>query len=387
VDSQCVIKPLRLGWFLSSKEQYEDWLRFKEYHPDVDVDDVQPSREEVLRGEVKSPSALEGGGFRFGVYELVGHGKQTNGRCATFHRILACSRVELHNKMIFDVKTGSLIDFSGKADVHPTFYSCDKPSCPLCYERGWAVREADGINFRFEESIKRLDHVAFGGVEHIIVVVNPKYWSWDEKKIRKYVLKGLESRGVVGGCLIPHWARFDHKTWRWKLGVHYHVLGFIKDSLRKCRGCRYANDKGSRFFCKDCEGFYGVSKKCWQSDRLIVEVKDKRKSVFGTAWYQLHHATIRTDKKRAHVVTYFGICSYRKMKISKEARKEYDAKRKPKCRICGSPLVRHEYCGRDLNVLAWFKKRRGAREKVESVFLPACDLVERPEKWGSGSYG
>jgi hypothetical protein len=379
-----------MGWFLSFKEQYEDWKRFLEYHPDIDVedvDDIQPSREEVLRGEVKSPSALEGGGFRFGIYELVGHGNQTNGRCGTFHRILACSRVELHNKMIFDVKTGSLIDFSGKADVHPTFYSCDKPSCPICYERGWGVREADNVNFHFEESVKRLDRVVFGDVEHIIVALDSKYWYFDEKTIRKLVLKGLKNRGVVGGCLIPHWARFDHDKWRWKLGVHYHVLGYIRGGFRKCRGCPYVNDKGSRFFCKDCEGFYGVSKKFWKSDGLIVEVKDKRKSIFGTAWYQLHHATIRTDKKRSHVVTWFGVCSSRHLKISKEARREYKEKRRAKCRICGSPLVRHEYCGRDLNVLAWFKKRRGAREKVEPVFLPACDLVERPEKWGSGSYG
>ena len=79
---------------------------------------------------------------------------------------------------MFDIKTGSLIDFSGKADVHPTFYSCDKPQCPTCYERGWAVREADNINFRLLESAKRLDHVAFGDVEHIIVSVDPKFWGW-----------------------------------------------------------------------------------------------------------------------------------------------------------------------------------------------------------------
>jgi len=376
---------------VNSHRQKEDWLRFKESRPDLanlvdDVDDVQPSREEVLKDAVKSPSALEGGGFRFGVYELVGHGKQTNGRCGTFHKFLACSRVELHNKTVFDVKSGSLINFKGKADVHPVFYSCDKFSCPVCYERGASVREADSIVFRFEEGSKRLDHVAFGDVEHIIVSVDPKYYGWSEEYIRKYVLKGLKARGVVGGCLIPHWARFDHDKWRWKLGVHYHVLGFVRGGMRKCRGCRYANDKGSRFFCGGCDGFYGVSKKCWESDRLIVEVKEKRKSVFGTAWYQLHHATIRVDK-RSHLVKWFGVCSYRKMKIPKEARKEYDKKHKPKCRICGSELIRHEYRGLNADVYAFFKKRRGAREKVESFFDKAKFWFESPERRGSGSYG
>jgi len=370
----------------NSEAKYKLMREFGDWDSSLDVDDVQPSREEVLKGEVKSPSALEGGGFRFGVYELVGHGKQTNHWCGTFGKFLACSRRELHNRMMFDVKTGSLVDFSGKADVLPVFRSCDNFRCPVCYERGASVREADNINFRLGWVSKRLDRVAFGDVEHVIVSVDPKYWGWDEEKIRKYVLKGLKNRGVVGGCLIPHWARFDHEKWRWRLGVHYHVLGFIRGGMRKCRGCSYVNDKGSRFFCEGCEGYYGVSKKCWKSDRLIVEVKDRRKSVFGSAWYQLHHATIRIDK-RSHLVKWFGICSYRKMKIPKEARKDYDRERKPKCRICGLPLIRHEYCGHDPNVIAWFKKRRGAREKVERFLGVASDFVERPEKWGSGSHG
>ena len=375
---------------MSADKQFDDWLRFKEQYPDltkdVDFDDVQPSRAEVLKGEVKSPSALEGGGFRFGNIVMCGHGKQTNGRCATFHYFNACTRVELHNKMAFDVKTGSLVNFSGLADVHPIFYSCDKPSCPVCYERGWAVREADNINFRFEESVKRLDRVAFGDVEHIIVSVDPDDYGLSENKLNVKILKGLKSRGVVGGCIIPHHARYERGR-GWYLGIHKHVLGFIRGGFRKCRGCSHVNEKGSRFFCKGCDGFYGVSKKCWESDRLIVEVKGKRKSVFGTAWYQLHHSTFDTSKKRACVVKWFGVCSYRRMKIPKEARKEYNEKRKPKCRICGLPVKVHDYIGRDLNVLAWFKKRRGAREKVEPVFLPACDFVERPERWGSGGYG
>jgi len=74
------------------------------------------------------------------------------------------------------------------------------------------------------------------------------------------------------------------------------------------------------------------------------------------------------------------------MKIPKDIRKEYDRKRKAKCCICGSDLVRHEYCGRNLDILAWFRKRRGAREKVEPVFDWASDYRESPSKWGSDSY-
>jgi hypothetical protein len=356
----------------------------REFNPE---DDVEPLREEVLKGEVLSPSAVEGGVFRFGNIVMVGHNLYpTSPKCATFSKFLACTRVELHNKMMFD-KSAVLVNCSGKADVHPVFNSCHKPSCPVCYERGWAVREADNINFRLEESVKRFDHVVFGEPEHIIVSLPASLYSADEKKLRLLCLDGLARRGVVGGVVIPHFARFKRGR-GWYLGIHFHVLGFIKGTMRKCRGCRWAGDRGSRPFCTGCEGFYGVSKRCYADDGLIVEVKDERKSVFGTAWYQLHHATFDGSKRRAHVVTWFGVCSYRRLKIANEVRKEYDRKRKPKCRICGSVMTVHDYVGRDADVIAWFVKRRGAREKVERFFGLASDFVERPEarKWGSGSY-
>jgi hypothetical protein len=34
-----------------------------------------------------------------------------------------------------------------------------------------------------------------------------------------------------------------------------------------------------------------------------VKVKVERKTVFGTAWYQLNHSTIRTNVKRTHACT------------------------------------------------------------------------------------
>ena len=56
-----------------------------------------------------------------------------------------------------------------------------------------------------------------------------------------------------------------------------------------------------------------------------------------------------------------------------------------KCPICGSNLVRHEYCGRNLSIIAWFRKRRCARESVEGVFDSVSDWSEVVER-GSGSY-
>jgi len=73
-------------------------------------------------------------------------------------------------------------------------------------------------------------------------------------------------------------------------------------------------------------------------DGYYVKVLGKRKTVFGTAWYQLNHSSIDVTKKRFHVATWFGVCSYRKMKVTVE-------KRKALCPICQHELVDLHYFG------------------------------------------
>lgn len=371
--------------FLDSNYQREAWNRFLEYHPELrgefeDFDDEQPSYEDVISGEAKSPPALRGlGEFTFGVYQLIGHGKQTSERCGTFRKVFGCSRVELHNKVIFD-KKGRLIDCRGKGYFKPVFNSCNKPSCPVCYERGWAVRAAKNGEFILKEASKH-----YGKPEHIIVGVPSKYWGLSEKAIRKIVRKALRVRGVIGGGLIFHGFRYNNpeearakgqpQGWYWS--PHYHVVGFILGGYGKCRHCPYAKCK------KGCGGFVDRNYRQNEIDGIYLKVKGKRKSLFGTLWYQLHHATIRTDRKRANVMTWFGICSYRKLKIDKELRKEWNREHGAKCPICGSDLVQHEYLGHDAQIISWFRKRRGARESVKGVLDNVSDWLER----GSGSYG
>lgn len=354
----------------------------QEFREDFD-DDAQPSLKEVLSGNL-SPSAGVGENFVFGTEALVGHGEPTNNLCGTWRKLIACSTPHLH-KAVFDKKSGLWVDMSHLTDVRCIFHSCDKPTCRVCYERGWATKTAGVMEFRLEEGQMRLSHLDLGeGVLHIVVSLDPSDYGLSKKEIREKVIKGLEARGVVGGCLIPHWARFDKDKWRWYLGIHFHCLGFVRGGMRMCRGCKYAYDKGSRFFCGGCDGFYGHSKELWKEDKLIVEVLEKRKSVFGTSWYQLHHCTVDLVKKRRNVVVWFGALAYRKMHISKALFKAFVRKRKPKCRICGGELVRHEYVGKDPKVLALFKKRRGAREKIEPFYLLTADLVMCPEKWENG---
>jgi hypothetical protein len=74
-----------------------------------------------------------------------------------------------------------------------------------------------------------------------------------------------------------------------------------------------------------------------------VRVLGERKTVGGTAWYQLNHASVRRgdNSKKSHVATWFGVCSYRKLKLINGK----DVGIKHKCPICGNDLVRVRYLG------------------------------------------
>ena len=102
----------------------------------------------------------------------------------------------------------------------------------------------------------------------------------------------------------------------------------------------------------------------------------ERKTIFGTAWYQLNHSTIRTNVKRPHASTWFGVCSYRKLKVRVE-------KRKSLCPVCHEESVKLWYMGRRRIV-----KVKGTPDYVGSF---VDDLVESDGSaiWrevGSGSY-
>jgi len=273
-----------------------------------------------------------------------------------------------------------LFDCRGKGFFVPVFHSCDKPSCPVCYERGWAVREAGNVDFRLKQASKQ-----FGKVEHVIVALPPKYWGLSYKDLCKKCFEVLASRGVIGGAVIWHGFRYANREealrkrvpFGWYLSPHFHVLGFVLGGY-KCRGCPKC--------VKGCGGFVDRNYRLNEIDGCYVKVKGERKTVFGTAWYQLHHSSIDTSRKRFHVVIWFGVCSYRRMKLSAELKAEYDEKHRKKCPICGSALVRHEYCGRDSRVIALFRMRRGARESVKGFFDEASDWSEVAER-GSDSYG
>lgn len=271
----------------------------------------------------------------YGEFQLVGHGKVTNSYCGKFLRLKGCLRVDLHDRIMLNGE-----NFKGKVYVQRVFNSCNKFSCPICFKYGACVREAGKIELRLKEASKR-----FGLVEHIVASVPVRDYGLSFEALRSRTIKALKVRGVVGGGLIFHAFRYNkRKSWYWS--PHFHILGFILGGFHKCRRCPYVDDKGSRFNCEGCKGFYGVSKKHFKKDGYIVEVMGKRKTVFGTAWYQLNHASVKKNVKRFHVVTWFGVCSYRKLKVTAEYKKRV-------CPICQHDLVRLRYFGDKHYVRSW----------------------------------
>jgi hypothetical protein len=258
--------------------------------------------------------------FSFGDFQLTGHGSVTNDNCGKFRGYYGCLHTELHDKIALD---GT--NFKDKIFAHKVFLSCDKPSCPVCYKYGWAVREAHKIEVRLAETSKH-----WGLPEHIIATFPPKYYHLTYEQLRAKAVKILMARGVVGGVLIWHAGRYN-KCHVWYWSPHFHVLGFILGGYSRCRSCKKTCFKG-------CGGWEDRKYRAFEKDGCIVRVLDKRKTVGGTAWYQLNHAFIKKGVKRFHVAIWFGVCSYRKLKVTPEVRKHL-------CPICQSELVMIDYSG------------------------------------------
>jgi hypothetical protein len=90
-----------------------------------------------------------------------------------------------------------------------------------------------------------------------------------------------------------------------------------------------------------------------------------RKTVGGTAWYQLSHASYKVTAKRANVVTWWGTCSYRRLKVKIE-------KESCVCPICQHDLVRLKYSGDNAEILGLMRFRRCHGENLDFW----SDLVE-----------
>ena len=176
--------------------------------------------------------------------------------------------------------------------------------------------------------------------------------------------------------MIYHHFRWNEHRKCWYPSPHFHVLAFLKGGYARCRACVDKKCVGRDKQFVRCDGFEAVTRRCFETDGVIVKVaedrygvKAVRRSIFDTAQYQLSHASIRTDAKRANAVFWFGVVSYRRFRFKVE-------KRKVLCPICESELVRVRFVGvvglMDFSHQCFVRNRRSPLFKRE--FL--SDLVD-----------
>lgn len=256
-------------------------------------------------------------------YQPVGRGVPSSDFCARWVSFSVCKNVEGHK----GVSLGGT-DCTGKVVVRHNHMWCTKSSCPVCFIRGWSTREARSIAGRFIEGDKR----GFGKVEHIMVSPSVVDRDLPESVLREKCRMALVDRGVTGGCMMFHGYREgrDRKALVWS--PHFHLMGYVLGGY-SCRDCSSAK-------CLSCKnGFEAVTRRLNEKDGYIVRVLGKRKTIIGTAWYQLNHATIRVGMKRFQSVTWFGVCSYRKFKSAKV---ETDSL----CPACDGEMVKSFHVGK-----------------------------------------
>jgi hypothetical protein len=171
-------------------------------------------------------------------------------------------------------------------------------------------------------------------VEHVVVSVSEADRDLNEFVLRKKCRDVLLGCGVYGGCMIFHGFRIDRERECLKWSPHYHCLGFIEGGYGSCRHCKGGD-------CYACDGVEGKCYRVYRDNGYIVRVLEERKTVFGSAWYQLNHATVRVGLKRFHVITWFGVCGYNNLK-----RERVKVETEIPCPACSSEMVRSVHVGK-----------------------------------------
>ena len=259
-------------------------------------------------------------------YTPVGRGKKSSSLCGRWVGLNVCKNFEGHEGKLLNGE-----DCTDKVVNYNRHLWCKKSSCPVCFIRGWSVRGARSIFSRFVKAVQ----LGLGKVEHI--VVSPPVAEGrvlPESALRKICRKALVDRGILGGCMIFHGYPMNKERTSLVWRPHYHVVGFVVNGYR-CRGCTLVCSEHP-----ECNGFERRTRFLNESDGCIVKVLPERKTVFGTAFYQLNHATIRLGVKRFHVVTWFGSCGNRKFK-------SVDVEVGVTCPVCHEEMVRAVFVGKE----------------------------------------
>jgi hypothetical protein len=253
-------------------------------------------------------------------WDLPGHG-DSYFDCGSW-RSKGCLNVLEHNQQ------GICEDMVGKAFVRRYRRTCMRASCPKCYE-SWAGREAGKIEYRLRASPKkrRPIHLVVSPPEGVEYRLN-----YRDFRRRAYVIS--RKSGFFGGSCIFHPFRENESTKEWYFSPHFHMIGF---------------------------GWIEHTKEGYEEHGWVVKNVGLRKTVSGTALYQLSHAGVH---ERYHTITWFGSLSYNKLRVSPLPQKEEC------CPICGNKLRQLWYFGSD-----------DLPEKEGDYWLPSDDWVYKPRRF------
>mgnify|MGYP001229395239 CR=1 FL=1 len=228
-------------------------------------------------------------------WDLPGHGDKYPD-CGQW-RSKGCLNVEKH------VQQGLDQDMVGKVFVRRYQRTCMRAECPVCYE-SWAGKEAGKITHRLQHAPKQ------GKPIHLVVSPPAEVWirsSFESLRRMAYVV--AKKSGFRGGSCIFHHLRQNKLNKKWYFSPHFHMIGF---------------------------GWIKGTKEGFQRHGWVVKNVGLRKTVSGTALYQLSHAGIH---KEYHTVTWFGDLAYNNLKVPpKQEEKEV-------CPICGEQLQPLWYFG------------------------------------------
>lgn len=226
-----------------------------------------------------------------------------------------CLEVEKHHAKTIEVEDdeGNLVKKDlpeGGVFVKVFRHNCMRAECPVDYEK-WAGKEAHIIEYRIEawEKDETYRHHAKGKPVHFIASP-PKYWfvypiSGEKasfEAMRDMAYKVLKWSGVYGGSVIFHGFRRRCRF------CGHSPIPHDEDNCPKCGCVDFIWYVSPHFHCL---GFgwiiHNEQKKMNRETGWIVKNLGVRKTVGGTALYQLSHAGIH---KNHHTVTWFGKLDY-----------------------------------------------------------------------------
>ena len=246
---------------------------------------------------------------------ISGMGSKTSISCgeSVYKQMVHCSKDSTHDRYVVG---GS---------------SCGDPSCPVCWIQ-WAHRGADRISCRvygFMQFVRCPPR-------HIILSLDPAEYDFaaianmEQKRglefLKDEFRKLAESYGITGGALIVHLYRTTDEVprnipsttkWQWvrNQGVdRFHELTNFEP---------HAHIAGYGYLVEPEKGEFLYKNKGPLRTRDDVE---------RWAYYALSHASIIEEKQ---AVTYFGSCSYRKLKHTWINRCSVPCR----CEICGAEMI------------------------------------------------